>query len=257
MQNTPDKITLFQSKNIDNEETKVFVGETLNSAVLDSGCSQTVCGKNWLSYFQKSLDEDTKIAEKASKSTFKFGNGGPVQSIKKVSLPAMIGKQKIDLETDVVDTDIPLLLSKSAMKKSSTVIDFDKDTAVMFGEKQKLIKTTSGHYAIPLTNKRKISEDAPQEEVQNIFSCMTTSPSKNDIIKLHRQFGHCKESRLLKLIESSKIWNDKEQVSKIVKDVSENCDTRKRYKKRSLKPFVSLPLASEFNQTVAMDLITL
>ena len=52
-------------------------------------------------------------------------------------------------------------------------------------------------------------EDAPQEEVQNIFSCMTTSPSKNDIIKLHRQFGHCKESRLLKLIESSKIWNDK------------------------------------------------
>ena len=99
-------------------------------------------------------------------------------------------------------------------------------------------------------------EDAPQEEVQNIFSCMTTSPSKNDIIKLHRQFGHCKESRLLKLIESSKIWNDKEQVSKIVKDVSENCDTCKRYKRRSLKPIVSLSLASEFHQTVAMDQIT-
>ena len=97
----------------------------------------------------------------------------------------------------------------------------------MFGEKQELIKRISGHYPIPLTNKRKIIEDAPQEEVQIIFSCMTTSPSKNDIIKLHRQFGHCKESRLLKLIESSKIWNDKEQVSKIVKDVSENGDTCK------------------------------
>ena len=69
----PDKISLFQSKNIENEETKVFVGETLNCAVLDSGYSQTVCGKNWLSYFQESLDEDTEIAEKASKSTFKFG----------------------------------------------------------------------------------------------------------------------------------------------------------------------------------------
>ena len=76
----------------------------------------------------------------------------------------MIGKQKIDLETDVVDTDIPLLLSKSAMKKSSTVIDFDKDTAVMFGEKQKLIKTTSGHYAILLTNKRKIIEVTPKKK---------------------------------------------------------------------------------------------
>ena len=49
-----------------------------------------------------SLDKDTEIAEKASKSTFKFGNGSPVQSIKKVSLPVMIGKQEIDLETDVV-----------------------------------------------------------------------------------------------------------------------------------------------------------
>ena len=97
-------------------------------------------------------------------------------------------------------------------------------------------------------------EDAPQEEVQNIFSCMTTSPSKNDIIKLHRQIGHCTESRLLKLIESSKF--DKEQVSKIVKDVSENCDTCKRYKGRSLKQVVTLPLALEINQTVAMDLIT-
>ena len=132
--------------------------------------------------------------KKASKLTFKFGNGRPVQSIKKVSLPVMIGKQEIELETNIVDTDIPLLLSKSAMKKSSTVIDFDKDTALLFGKKQKLIKTTSGHYAIPLTNKRKIIEDAPQEEVQNIFSCMTTSPSKNDIIKLHRQFGHCKKA---------------------------------------------------------------
>ena len=96
----------------------------------------------------------------------------------------MIGKQEIDLETNVVDTDIPLLLSESAMKKPSIVIGFDKDTAVMFGEKQKLIKTTSGHYAIPLTNKQKIMEDAPQEEVQNIFSCMTASPSKNDIINI-------------------------------------------------------------------------
>ena len=69
---TPDKITLFQLKNIDNKETELFVGETLNSAILDSGCSQTVCGKNYLSCFQESLDEDTEIAEEASKSTFKL-----------------------------------------------------------------------------------------------------------------------------------------------------------------------------------------
>ena len=41
-----------------------------------------------------------------------------------------------------------------------------------------------------------------------------------------------------------------------MKDVSENCGTCKRYKRRSLKQVVSLPSASEFNQTVAFDLIT-
>lgn len=252
-----DKITLFQAKDIDNEETRIFVGETLNCAVLDSGCSQTVCGKNWLKCFQESLEDEANITAKPSSATFKFGNGGPVKSLKKVSLPVSIGVQEINLEADVVDTDIPLLLSKNAMKKSSTVIDFNKDTAVMFGEEQKLIKTSSGHYAIPLTKKRKIIEDSRTEEMKSVFACVNAvAPSKDDIKKLHRQFGHCHESRLLRLIDSSKLWGDMKLVSKIVQDVSENCDICKRYKRRQLRPVVSIPLASEFNQTVAMDLIT-
>ena len=52
---TPEKITLFQSKNIDNEETKVFVGETINCAVLDSDCSQTVCGKKLVIVLSREL----------------------------------------------------------------------------------------------------------------------------------------------------------------------------------------------------------
>ena len=42
----------------------------------------------------------------------------------------------------------------------------------------------------------------------------------------------------------------------MLKDVSESCDTCKRYQRRKLKPIVSIPLASEFNETVEMDLIT-
>ena len=142
--------------------------------------------------------------------------------MKKVFLPVSIGKQDIELEADVVDTDIPLLLSKNAMKKSSTVIDFTKDTAVMFGEEQKLIKTTSGHYAIPLTNKRKLIEVDQHEKPLDVLACFNAiAPSRKEIVKLHRQFGHCHESRLLRLIESSKLWSDTKQISKMVKDVSE------------------------------------
>lgn len=100
-------------------------------------------------------------------------------------------------------------------------------------------------------------EDSPKEEAKTVFSCLNTAiPSEKDIIKLHRQFGHCHESRLIRLIDSSKIWRNTEQISKIVKEVSENCDVCKRYKRRKLRPIVSIPLASEFNQIVAMDLIT-
>ena len=197
----PDKITLFQANNIENEETKIFVGETLNCAVLDSGCSQTVCGKNWLKCFQESLDNDVYITEKSSDATFKFGNGGPVKSMKKVSIPVNIGQQEIDLEVDVVDTDIPLLLSKAAMKKSSTVIDFNKDTAVMFGEEQKLIKTTSGHYAIPLTNKRKFIEESHHEEAKMVIKCITSETTILDGKVQHVLLVKKTKTLLLSMVE--------------------------------------------------------
>ena len=108
---------MFQSQNTDSDKVRQFVGETLNCAILDSGCSRTVCGQNWLKCFEDSLDEGVSIKKRSSCATFKFGNGGPVQSLKKVVLPVTIGNDKISLETDVVDTDIPLLLSKAAMKK--------------------------------------------------------------------------------------------------------------------------------------------
>ena len=36
------------------------------------------------------------------------------------------------------------------MKKSQTVLDFKKDIITMFGQEQPLLKTSSGHYVIPV-----------------------------------------------------------------------------------------------------------
>ena len=41
-----------------------------------------------------------------------------------VILPATIGHTKVNKKTDVVEADIPLLLSKYSMKKADTTIDF-------------------------------------------------------------------------------------------------------------------------------------
>ena len=59
------------------------------------------------------------------------------------------------IEYNVVDAEIPLLLSKSAMKKAKTHIDFDNDVVEMFGRKQKILYTKSGHYAIALNDHMK------------------------------------------------------------------------------------------------------
>ena len=257
-QKQESEISLFQSSDDKIVQMKVFVGETFNCAVLDSGCTQTVCGNNWLKCFKESMQDEIMIEEKPSHATFKFGNGDAVSSSRKVVLPVTIGSKNVKLETDVVDTEIPLLMSKAAMKKANTVLDFDQDRVIMFGEEQTLLKTSSGHYAIPITKSRQIIE---QGEIDNEFCLFTKNITTKDdrekiAWKLHKQFCHCSADKLKRLIKASEIWKEDVELLNAVDKVTENCQICKIYKRAPPRPVVGLPLASDFNHTVAMDLIT-
>ena len=52
--------------------------------------------------------------------------------------------------TDVVDSDIPLLLSKPDMKRIGLQIDMENDTAKIFFKVIDLGTTPSGHYFTPI-----------------------------------------------------------------------------------------------------------
>ena len=57
------------------EETmETLIGEMLSMAVLDSGCTKTVCGEIWLNCYLETLsDEDKKLLHvKDNNSVFKF-----------------------------------------------------------------------------------------------------------------------------------------------------------------------------------------
>ena len=43
-------------------------------------------------------------------------------------MPTIIGSHKFDIVTDVVDSDIPLLFSKSLMKNANMKLNFQDDT---------------------------------------------------------------------------------------------------------------------------------
>ena len=53
-------VTLFSQEIFECYNTK-FIREILNGAELDSGCTQTVCGKTWLSIYIDSLAYNDKV----------------------------------------------------------------------------------------------------------------------------------------------------------------------------------------------------
>ena len=117
------------------EELSVLLSESINSAILDSGCSSTVAGKQWITCCIDSLTkkELQEVNYSPINTVFKFGSG-KMKFIEKLTLPCYLAGKKCTIETDVVESDIPLLMSKSAMKKAGMKLDLVNDRAVIFGE---------------------------------------------------------------------------------------------------------------------------
>jgi hypothetical protein len=154
-------ITLF-TENIENvfhTETveKVFSVETKNAAVIDTACTRTVCGDKWLNNFIESTKDDVRTVY--SRKPFKFGDGNIVYSYSKATLPVTIAETKCNIETEVVKEDIPLLLSKTSLKKAGTKLDLSCDSAILFGKPVELQFTSSGHYCIELCDSDVIAQE--------------------------------------------------------------------------------------------------
>ena len=235
-----------------------LVGETLGMAILDSGCTKTVCGDDWLQCLLGTLssDELNQVTEKESSAIFKFGNGEPVHSTKLVTIPTQIGSQKVRLTTDVIPITLPLLLSRKAMKRANTKIDFASDKINMFGNDIDVCFTSGGHYCIRIgklgTMQQREIKDTIVVMLGDTLHTKTTEEKKAMAIKLHRQFSHPPSSRLKDLLSDANI-NDND-VFKFIDELDSTCEVCLKYKKAKPKPVVGMPMAKRFNETVALDL---
>lgn len=250
------QVTLFQSNLISENSIKTFVSESFSCAILDSGATSTVAGKVWVECFVDGLPTEKipRVTYTQSNNSFKFGSGDVFPSLYKVKLPAVIGKKEVSIVTDVIDSDIPMLFSRDSMKKANTKINFKDDTVNMFDVKQKVIITGSGHYAVPLNEGKEILEKLDSGNANIVLHSQAMNGDKKKIAaKLHAQFSHPTPKRLLQLIKSAGLGNDAELV-KCIKDVSDDCKICLEYKKPGPRPVVGLPLATKFNEVVAMDL---
>ena len=154
------------------------------------------------------------------------------------------------LNSEVINYNIPLLLSKASMKKAEVTIDFMNDSVSFFEKNMKISFTNTGHYCIDLT-KDKVND------LDLAFICEEIN-SANDVDKtkiaqkLHRQFGHPDSKKLKSLLQDAKL--DDETLLKAIDKLSEECESCLKYKRNMSKPVVGLPMARKLKETVAMDL---
>ena len=130
-------ITLFTSEGTDLYE--VFLTETMCSAILDSGCTETCCGEGWLEVYLDTLsEEELKLVQYHDNNRrYKFGSGDPICSTKSVTIPCQIAGKNVNIECSIVSARVPMLLSKKSMKRAEMIIDFGKDEVTVFGKKHK------------------------------------------------------------------------------------------------------------------------
>ena len=77
-------IVLLNQEKLDNSS---LLGQTINSAILDSSACTIVCKKKWLDCFLETLPEDSKkeITHEEETKSFKFEDGLKLKSLKKVT----------------------------------------------------------------------------------------------------------------------------------------------------------------------------
>ena len=193
MEDTDDNINVTLISDFSEDQQNKLLGETIGCAVLDSGCTSTVCGEVWLRTFVDTIADNEKklVTERPTSKMFRFGDGQTYKSIKTATIPIHTGTQKALLEIEVVKCNIPLLLSNNSLKKANANLDFGSEQINFMGEEIPIKISKSGHYYIKLSRE-------PTTQTTDIKRIFFTSPinpeeledSRNKIKKLHKQFAH-------------------------------------------------------------------
>ena len=236
------------------KEQEVMLVESLARGILDSACTKTVAGKTWMDEFVSQLgDQERKKAldsKKASSSLYRFGDGQETLSKHEITVPMSICGKNIPISVDIVEVEIPLLISRPTMTQLGMILDTANHTAIVEGKTVQLEFNRSGHYTIPVN-------EWTNEECKIVLhleklEASTKAEKMNKAKKLHRQFAHASKERLVRLMKTGGC-NDKEFI-KAIEKCCETCEFCQRYRRPKPRPIVGIPKATRFNEFVEMDL---
>ena len=133
----------------------VMMVETLAKAILDTACTKTVAGQTWmneyLSLLPTSKQDQVKSSKRSTNTLYRFGDGVETKSKYELELPINVCGKMLTISVDVVDSDIPLLLSRPTMTELGMILNTKNHTVEVDGHSYKLQFNPSGHYVIPVS----------------------------------------------------------------------------------------------------------
>ena len=191
------------------------------------------------------------MKSKQSVTRFRFADGKIYTSIENVLIPAEMGGLKVNVETDVLPCDLPLLLSKCSMQKANTKLDPENNKATMFGREIDLTFTTSGHYCIPL-GRLSNAMQSKHDQSSNLKVVLLNSSKIDNLssvdkkkfaVNQHKQFSHPHSNKLL----TARDIKDRELFN-LIEQVEADCVICRQYKRLMPKPIVTFSLAKEFKE---------
>ena len=109
-------------------------------------------------------------------------------------------------------------------------------------------KSDKGLLLLPI---REIALDTNHHDVM-MLEDLTRKEKEKKIRKVHNIMGHPVESVLKKFFHES--YNNDKETQEIVEEVSRSCTACLKHKKTPPRPKAGLPLSSDFNEVVALDL---
>ena len=241
------------------EELCLLVEEAGVKGVIDSACSKTVAGNDFITKYIDSLPENTRSSVnhdgEPSTTVFQFGGGERRSSLKKMAIPAVIGDIKLKIETEIVNADIPLLIGANSLEKAKAVLDFGNSKATFFTTEVPLLKVKSGHYCINLLSEKMdshVNDGAEREEIVLHAIEASTELSHKELQKLHHLCGHTSTDRIWKLIKNA--GREEKDTKQILEKIKESCETCQKSSRAVPRPKFAIPRADKFNQIVTIDL---
>ena len=243
-----------------------FTCTQADHALINTGCQKSVCGQAWYDTYKASLppDERAMILEEVGTSAYKFGGHGVYKSARLVIAPVYVGGSRKIIKFDVVNTEIPLLLSLKLMQKMNMNIlcRDSEDNMAKVGDFTFKLHYSEGHLYIPLSrNSSKASVLSEDEHGNNKFAFLamgdvfTKGKEAEEIRKVHVGAGYAPLHKMRMLLREAGQWNDvtRELVSGVLKQCNvKRCRESGEIQKKD--PYANIRVIKELGDLVSVDL---